>query len=141
MRLDIPDHLQADFKALIQYGNEARDHYGKEVKRSVRFFEEELGLILHLGLPSGKWVKPSEAREIGKYRRQHSLSSMRRALDSKRDLDDSMVDEAAFKAFTMTDSPLTGSNTVPITSTPTRAPANNSVEPDEEMPETSGNFQ
>ena len=54
VRLDIPDHLQADFKVLIQYGNDARKHYGVDVRRSVRFFEEEYGLILHLGLPSGQ---------------------------------------------------------------------------------------
>ena len=29
VRLDIPDHHQAYFKALIHYRNEARGHYGK----------------------------------------------------------------------------------------------------------------
>ena len=33
VRLDIPSHLQSDFKILIQYGNEARAHFGGEVKR------------------------------------------------------------------------------------------------------------
>ena len=36
--LEIPDHLQADFKVLIQYGNEARKFYGEDVRRSVWFF-------------------------------------------------------------------------------------------------------
>ena len=35
VRLNIPDHLQADFKVLIQYGNDARKHYGVDVRRSV----------------------------------------------------------------------------------------------------------
>ena len=123
-RLDIPDHLQADFKVLIKYGNDARNHYGKEVKRSVRFSEEDLGLVLHLGLPSGKWIRvaPDEAREVGKFRKQRSLTSMRQALSSRSNVDDSIANEAAFKAFTMSDvsTPLTGSNAVPITSTPRR---------------------
>ena len=33
--LDIPDHLQADFKILIQYGNNARKHYGTELRLSL----------------------------------------------------------------------------------------------------------
>ena len=52
VRLDIPAHLQSDFKILIQYGNEARAHFGDEVKRSVRFFEQEYSLVLNLCLPS-----------------------------------------------------------------------------------------
>ena len=124
VRLDIPDHLQSDFKVLIKYGNDAKNHYGKEVKHSVRFSEEDLGLFLHLGLPSGKWiwVSPDEACEVGKFRKQRSLSSMRQALSSRASVDDSIADEAAFKAFTTSDvsTPLTGSNALPITSTPRR---------------------
>ena len=127
VRLDIPDHLQSDFKTLIQYGNDARDHYGKDVKRSVRFFEEEQGLILHLGLPSGRWVKvtPTKAREIRKFRRQRLVSSMRKALSDhlSSDHEESMSSEAGLKAFTLSEIPLTGANSVPITSTPTRTAA------------------
>ena len=123
--LDIPDHLQSDFKALIQYGNEARRHYGPEVKRSVRFFEEECGLILHLGLPSGQWLRvtPSEAREMSKFRRQQAGSTMRKAMTSSMEVDDSLLMEAAAKAFAPVPSvPLTGANAVPVTSTPNRQP-------------------
>ena len=84
VRLDIPGHLQSDFKVLIQYGNEAKNHFGGEIKRSVRFFEQEYSLVLNLCLPSGKWivVSPSEARAIIKHGRQledrsfcHTLSN------------------------------------------------------------------
>ena len=101
VRLEIPDHLQADFKVLIQYGNEARKFYGVDVRRSVRFFEEDFGLILHLGLPSGQWLRvtPSEAREMGKFRRSRADSAMRKTLSSTQSLDDSLLLEAAAKAF------------------------------------------
>ena len=83
VRLDIPDHLQSDFKALIQYGNDARDHFKENVKRSVRFFEENASLILHLCLPSsGKWIKvtPNEAREVARHKRLRAEKSLRAAL-------------------------------------------------------------
>ena len=59
--LDIPPHLQADFKALVQYGNDARAHFGGDIKRSVRFHEQDLGLVLNLCLPSGKWIVVSSS--------------------------------------------------------------------------------
>ena len=52
--LDIPGHLQADFKVLVQYGNDAKNHFGGDIKRSVRFFEQEYSLVLNLCLRS-KW--------------------------------------------------------------------------------------
>ena len=65
------------------------------------------------------------------------MSSMRRALSSQLDQDDSDIGDAGFKAFTMSDvpSPLTGANAVPVTSTPVREPAGQRVveEGDEEM--------
>ena len=113
--MEIADHLQADFKVLIQYGNEARGHYGKEVRRSVRFFEEDLILILHLGLLN-------EARELEKFQRQRADSAMKKTLLSSTNMDESLLQEAAAKAFvsSSSSSPLTGSNAIPVTSTPTR---------------------
>ena len=120
--LEIPDHLQSDFKVLIQYGNEARKHYGGEVRWSVRFFEEELGLILHLGLPSGQWLRvtPHEAREMGKFRRIRATDAMKMTLSSSQSPDASLLQEAAAKAFFPVSSPLTGANALPLTSTPVR---------------------
>ena len=94
--------------------------------RAVRFFEEEHGLILHMGLPSGKWIKvsPGEAREITQFRRKRSATSMRKVLASQLESssEDTLDSEAAFKAFKLTElpPPLTGANAVPVTSTPVR---------------------
>ena len=72
VRLDIPGHLQSDFKTLVQYGNNARAHFGGDIKRSIRFAEQDYGLILNLCLPSGKWivVSPNEARAVIKHRKR-----------------------------------------------------------------------
>ena len=77
VRLDIPSHLQSDFKILIQYGNDAKAHFGSEVKRSVCFFEQEYGLVLNVCLPSGKWitVSPAEARAVIKHRKRQEEKS------------------------------------------------------------------
>ena len=139
--LEIPDHLQADFKVLIQYGNDARRHYGNDVRRLVRFFKEEYGLVLHLGLPLGQWLKvtPNKARELGRFWRQKADTAMRPTLSSSRTLDDTLLQEAAATAFMGSSSPVTGAYAVPITSTPTRGPAPQPTHgEDESMPEETG---
>ena len=89
-------------------------------------------MILHLGLPSGQWLRvtPNEAREMGRARRQKVGDAMRKTLTSSQSLDQSLLDEAAAKAFAIGSagsagvagsSPLTGANTVPVTSTPNRS--------------------
>ena len=126
VRLEIPHHLQADFKVLIQYGNEARKHYGGEVRRSVRFFEEDYGLVLHLGLPSGQWLRvtPSEAREMGRFCRSRADSAMKKTLSASQSLDETLLREEAAKAFFPPLSPLMGANAVPLTSlSPLRNPS------------------
>ena len=121
VHLEIPDHLQADFKVLIQYGNDARKHYGSEVRHLVRFFEEDYGLILHLVLPTGQWLRvtPNEEREMGKFRRQRADNAMKKTLSSSQSFDDTLLQEAAAKAF-VPSPPVTGSNVVPLTSTPSK---------------------
>ena len=120
---------------MIQYGNEARKHYGEEVRRSVRFFEEEWGLILHLGIPGGQWLKvtPNEAREMGKFRRRRVDQAMKKTLMESQSLDDSLLlREAAAKAFAPLPAMVTGANAVPITSTPIRSSAPSvAVDPDD----------
>ena len=56
---------------------------------------------------------------MGKYRRQKAGTAIRRALTSTNDIDDSLMLEAAVKAF-VSGPPLIGSNAIPVTSTPTR---------------------
>ena len=82
--LDIPGHLQADFKVLIQYGNDAKAHFGGDKKRSVRLQEQDFNLVLNLCLPSGKWivVSPREARSVIRHRRQLEERSFQHTLSS-----------------------------------------------------------
>ena len=123
VRLDFPAHLQSDFKMLIQYGNDARSHFGTDIKRSVRFLEQEYGLVLHLCLPSGKWivVSPTEARAVIKHRRQQEEKSFRHTLSSSTCGAPSFSVSAAEKAWMLPpSSPVSGANAVPLTSTPDR---------------------
>ena len=61
---------------------------------------------------------------MGRFRRQQADDAMRKTLSSSQSLDQSLLFEAAAKAFASlpVSSPLTGANAVPITSTPTRPP-------------------
>ena len=131
VQLDILDHLQSDFKVLITYGNNARKHFGTDVKRSVRFFEEEFGLMLHLCLPSGKWIQvtPEEARVVSRHRRREKQRSLQHTLSqSTNSLGSPILSvEAVEKAWLLVSSPspqspspLTGSNAVPLRSTSVR---------------------
>ena len=123
VRLDVPGHLQSDFKTLVQYGNDAKNHFGGDIKRSVRFFEQEYGLVLNLCLPSGKWitVSPNEARAVIKHRRQMEERSFHHTLSSSGSGAPSFSESALEKAWlSAPSSPLSGANAVPLTSTPSR---------------------
>ena len=63
---------------------------------------------------------------MGKIRRQRVDQAMRKTLMESQTLDDSLLREAAAKAFAPLPALLTGANAVPITSTPIRpnAPPN-----------------
>ena len=103
-------------------GNEARAHFGDEVKRSVRFFEQEYSLVLNLCLPSGKWitVSPSEARAVIKHRRQLEEKSFHHTLAQSSFGSPSFSANAMEKAWLspLPCTPLSGSNAVPLSSTP-----------------------
>ena len=58
---------------------------------------------------------------MGKFRRQRADDAMRKTLSSSQSLDESLLREAAAKAFVPLSSPLTGANAVPVTSTPTHS--------------------
>lgn len=70
MRLELPDYLQKDFRALI---NLAYDLKSKNVdlKRNIKFDEEDLGLFMDVQVRTGgnwKRVKPDQARKLSKTR-------------------------------------------------------------------------
>ena len=97
MHLGISSHLQSDFKILVQYGNDARKHFGDKVKRSVWFFELEYGLILNV---SGKWitVSPNEARVVIKHRKKMEEKSFYHTLHASNTETPSILELALEKA-------------------------------------------
>ena len=66
-RLDIPDFLSADFKALNDYGYLMRRTHGKMTRKYIKYNDEECGLFLELPLPeAGSYLKmsPELARSL-----------------------------------------------------------------------------
>ena len=64
MRLHLPNHLQKDFKALIGLSFDLKKTH-KELKRNVKFDEDDLGLFMDIQLKKdGAWkrIKPDQAR-------------------------------------------------------------------------------
>ena len=63
MRLHVPDHLQRDFRILMNLSYDLKKHH-KDLKRNIKFDEEDNGLFMDLQLRSGsdwKRVKPEHA--------------------------------------------------------------------------------
>ena len=63
MRLQIPDNLQKDFKALMSMAYELKQK-NKDLKRNVKFDEESLGLFMDVQMKrDGDWkrIRPSQA--------------------------------------------------------------------------------
>lgn len=64
MRLHLPDHLQKDFKVLINLAYDLKTKH-KELRRNVKFDVETLGLFMDMQLTTtGDWkrVYPAQAR-------------------------------------------------------------------------------
>ena len=84
VRLDIPEHLQADFRVLLGYGRDAATLYDGQIRRSVRFVDEEYGLCLNICLPdTDTWIRisPRQALETRKKRVVMEESRMRNAMN------------------------------------------------------------
>ena len=63
MRLQIPDNLQKDFKALMSMAYELKQK-NKELKRNVKFDEESLGLFMDVQMKKDddwKRIRPRQA--------------------------------------------------------------------------------
>ena len=58
---------------------------------------------------------------MGKFRRQRADLAMKKTLLTSQSLDESLLQEAAAKAFVGSSPPLTGANAVPVTSTPNKS--------------------
>ena len=71
MRLQIPDGLQKDFKALMALAYDLKQT-NKELKRNVKFDEESLGLFMDIQTDKdGEWkrVRPQQAYRALKARK------------------------------------------------------------------------
>ena len=65
MRLQIPDGLQKDFKALMSLAFDMKKK-NKDLRRNVKFDEDELGLFMDVQAErDGEWrrIKPHQAYE------------------------------------------------------------------------------
>ena len=67
VRMDIPGFLMPTFKDLNTYGRIARNTYGKDIRKYIKFDDDELDLFLEIRLPgSTNWLRiaPPRAREL-----------------------------------------------------------------------------
>ena len=72
MRLDIPDHLQKDFKLLTNLAYDMK-RKNKELKRNVKFDEDEAGLFMDVLLKAdGQWrrITTAQARALNSRKRR-----------------------------------------------------------------------
>ena len=72
MKLHVPGHLQRDFQALMNLSYDLKKKH-TELKRNIKFDEEDLGLFMDIRLSAeGEWkrVKPDQAAAANKSRRK-----------------------------------------------------------------------
>ena len=80
IRLEIPEHLRADFRMLESHGNAVRAAIGQGVRRSIRFDDAERNLILNIRLEEGEpWISVDvmQAREAKKIKNRDVVSKIR----------------------------------------------------------------
>ena len=68
MRLHVPDHLQKEFQALMNISYDLKKRH-PNLKRNVKFDEDDLGLFMDVRPDEGKeWkrIKPSQATHLTK---------------------------------------------------------------------------
>ena len=85
-RLDIPDFLAGDFKALEDYGFSMRSIHGKQTRRYVKYDEEEYSLYMELRLPgSPVWLRiiPELARELKQQNDREEIQQARKQLTAR----------------------------------------------------------
>ena len=113
LRMNYPNHLGSDFKALEWYGAEMRRLHGDGTRRRIRFDDEAEGLCIDVKIPAEpEWhrVHPEAAKDF-KRRIQGSTAECSRAvLESGR--------MGMPRQIPLGRTPLSGANAVPILSTP-----------------------
>ena len=104
LRLNYPNHLGADFKALEWYGAEMRKIHGDGTRRSIKFDDEVDGLCIDIKIPAeADWhrIRPDDAKHFRK-RTQGSSTERSRAV----------LEVASAQRSHRT--PLSGANAVPL---------------------------
>lgn len=85
-RLDVPDFLAGDFKALEDYGFSMRSTHGRLTRRYIKYDEEEYSLFMELRLPeSPVWLRitPELARELKQQNNREELQQERKQLTAR----------------------------------------------------------
>ena len=84
IRLEIPEHLRSDFRLLETHGNAVRASQGPNVKRSIRFDDAEMSLVLNIKLGEhDPWVSVdiSQAREAKRIKKKKAVQCIRNVYD------------------------------------------------------------
>ena len=79
IRMEIPERLLGDFKALEQYGHAMKEKHGRHFKRHIKTDDSEMNLYLDVYLPAKeKWVRVDMeyVRDDNKKRRDRRGSSL-----------------------------------------------------------------
>ena len=79
IRMEIPGFLMSTFKDLNTYGGIAKRTYGKDLRKYVKFDDEEMSLFLEIRLPnSTNWLQitPTRAKELMGESAEGELMSM-----------------------------------------------------------------
>ena len=77
VRMEIPERLMADFKALEQYGHALKSKHKNGFKRHIKLDDSNLSLYLDVFLPSqNKWIRVGvdHAREDNKKRMTRTMT-------------------------------------------------------------------
>ena len=78
LRMEVPERLIGDFKALEQYGHAMKEKHGRGFKRHIKIDDSALCLYLDVFLPKKeKWIRVDmdHVREDNKKRRKDNNSS------------------------------------------------------------------
>ena len=85
MRMNYPDHLGPDFRALEWYGARMREMHGPGLKRNIRFDDDVLGLCIDIKMPHlEEWLRvtPDMAKEYKSKQITPQANQARRLLET-----------------------------------------------------------
>ena len=110
LRVNYPDHLGSDFRALEWYGAEMRRIHGEGTRRSIKFDDELEALCIDIKVPfEEEWhrINPDTAKE---FKRKVQGSSVERSR--------AVLEVRAPRISLSSRSPLSGANSIPLLTPP-----------------------